>query len=82
MTPTGDDPARTTQLRVEQTRTGTFRGLRGKLPRYDYEHHSRLAGPLTEPDPSRPYRVRYRSLLGQETHRVRAALLLCAAPVL
>ncbi|WEH29524.1 glycosyltransferase family 2 protein [Streptomyces sp. AM 3-1-1] len=82
MTPTGDDPARTTQLRVEQTRTGTFRRLRGTLPRYDYEHYSRLAGPLTEPDPSRPYRVRYRSLLGQETHRVRAALLLCAAPVL
>ncbi|WP_326697669.1 cellulose synthase catalytic subunit [Streptomyces sp. NBC_01754] len=50
-------------------------------PRYDYEHHSRLAGPLTDPDPSRPYRVRYRSLLAQEPHRIRAALLLGAAPL-
>ncbi|MER5974821.1 glycosyl transferase, partial [Streptomyces sp. NPDC002055] len=49
---------------------------------YDYERYSRLAGPLTEPEPDRPYRVRYRSLLAQEPHRIRAALLLGAAPVL
>ncbi len=49
-------------------------------PRYDYEHHSRLAGPLTDPGPG-PYRVRYRSLLAEEPHRVRAALLLSLAPV-
>ncbi|MFF4400232.1 glycosyltransferase family 2 protein [Streptomyces sp. NPDC001480] len=52
------------------------------LPRYDYEHYSRLAGPLTQPDPDKPYRVRYRSLLSQEPHRVRAALMLGAAPLL
>ncbi|GAA2432751.1 cellulose synthase catalytic subunit [Streptomyces macrosporus] len=50
-------------------------------PRYDYEHYSRLAGPLTQPDPGRPYRVRYRSLLADEPHRVGAALLLGAAPL-
>lgn len=50
-------------------------------PRFDYEHYSRLAGPLTEPEPGRPYRVRYRSLLADETHRVLGALLLGAAPV-
>ncbi|HCA87105.1 MAG TPA: glycosyl transferase [Streptomyces sp.] len=50
---------------------------------YDYERYSRLAGPLTEPvtDRDRPYRVAYRSLLAQQPHRFRAALLLCAAPV-
>ncbi|UZJ31242.1 glycosyltransferase family 2 protein [Streptomyces endophytica] len=52
------------------------------MPRYDYEHYSRLAGPLTQPEPGRPYRVRYRSLLAGEPHRVRAALLLGAAPLL
>jgi hypothetical protein len=51
-------------------------------PRYDYEHYSRLSGPLTEPDPAKPYTVRYRSLLSQEPHRFRAALLLGAAPLL
>ncbi|MEU6478976.1 glycosyltransferase family 2 protein [Streptomyces sp. NPDC047017] len=51
-------------------------------PGYDYEHHSRLAGPLTRPDPDRPYRVRYRSLLSREPHRLRAALLPAAAPLL
>ncbi|MEU8525056.1 cellulose synthase catalytic subunit [Streptomyces sp. NPDC048629] len=51
------------------------------LPRYDYEHYSRLAGPLTEPDPAKPYTVRYRSLLAQEPHRLRAGLLLAAAPL-
>ncbi|MGW1886514.1 glycosyltransferase family 2 protein [Streptomyces sp. NPDC001970] len=88
-TPTGarqqdDDPSRTTQLRVPpQLRAGGSR-LRPKktaLPRYDYEHYSRLAGPLTQPDPSKPYKVQYRSLLSQEPHRVRAALLLGAAPL-
>ncbi|WP_052706506.1 glycosyltransferase family 2 protein [Streptomyces rubellomurinus] len=65
---------------------------------YDYVHFSRLAGPATEPDdlggvyrpdpgaakaaPTAPYRVRYRSLLRREPHRVRAALLLVAAPLL
>jgi hypothetical protein len=51
-------------------------------PGYDYEHYSRLAGPLTQPPADRPYRVRYRSLLADEPHRIRAALLLGAAPVL
>ncbi|MGW0545928.1 glycosyltransferase family 2 protein [Streptomyces altiplanensis] len=87
-TPTGarhnNDPSRTAQLRLPpQLRPGGSRPRTGKpLPRYDYEHYSRLAGPLTQPDPARPYTVRYRSLLSQETHRVRAALLLCAAPLL
>ncbi|GAA4822142.1 cellulose synthase catalytic subunit [Streptomyces ziwulingensis] len=62
--------------------TGTFRRIRKSLPRYDYEHYSRLAGPLTEPDPYTPYRVRYRSLLSREPHRVRVALMLAAAPLL
>ncbi|MDH6126602.1 cellulose synthase catalytic subunit [Kitasatospora sp. GP82] len=59
---------------------------RRKTP-YDYEHFSRLAGPLTDPsaDPSTAtgtvYRVQYRSLLREEPHRLRAALLLIAAPV-
>ncbi|WP_448319072.1 glycosyltransferase family 2 protein, partial [Streptomyces sp. CO7] len=64
------------------TTTGVFRRLRRNLPAYDYEHYSRLAGPLTRPDPSRPYRVRYRSLLSQEPHRVRVSLMLVAAPLL
>lgn len=51
------------------------------LPRYDYEHYSRLAGPLTGPGTGLPYRVQYRSLLSQEPHRIRAALLLGAAPL-
>ncbi|MFD7527474.1 glycosyltransferase family 2 protein [Streptomyces sp. NPDC059849] len=51
------------------------------LPRYDYEHYSRLAGPLTGPGTALPYRVQYRSLLSQEPHRIRAALLLGAAPL-
>ncbi len=88
-TPTGahrdDDPSQTTQLRVPGHRnwnTGTFRRIKKALPRYDYEHYSRLAGPLTQPDPSRPYRVQYRSLISQEPHRLRIALMLLAAPVL
>ncbi len=49
---------------------------------YDYEKFSRLAGPLTDPDPSRPYRVRYTRLLSREPHRVRAVLLMAFAPLL
>ncbi|MCM2578232.1 glycosyltransferase family 2 protein [Streptomyces meridianus] len=48
---------------------------------YAYDTYSRLAGPLTRPDPDLPYRVRYRSLLAHEPHRIRAGLLLCAAPL-
>ncbi|MGW1812773.1 glycosyltransferase family 2 protein [Streptomyces sp. NPDC002125] len=85
-TPSGDrqhnDPSRTVQLRIPpQPRAGRPKRQTKAPPRYDYEHHSRLAGPLTQPDPGRPYTVRYRSLLSQETHRVRAALLLGAAPL-
>ncbi|MFF1913183.1 glycosyltransferase family 2 protein [Streptomyces sp. NPDC058239] len=87
-TPTGarqqnNDLSRTTQLRIPaQPRTGEQRRQpRDALPRYDYEHYSRLAGPLTRPGPGRPYRVQYRSLLSQEPHRIRAALLLGAAPL-
>ncbi|QOZ99392.1 glycosyl transferase [Streptomyces violascens] len=84
--PTGgrseSDPSQTTQLRTVSARTGGARRIKKSLPRYDYEHYSRLAGPLTQPDPSRPYKVRYRSLLSQEPHRIRAAALLCAAPLL
>lgn len=53
----------------------------GPTGSYEYQRYSQLAGPLTQPPPGRPYRVRCRSLLAQEPHRVRAALLLCAAPV-
>ncbi|MCT9091434.1 cellulose synthase catalytic subunit [Streptomyces sp. ASQP_92] len=48
---------------------------------YDYDTHSRLAGPLTEPG-AKPYRVQYRSLLSQEPHRIRAVLLMTLAPIL
>ncbi|WP_255952015.1 glycosyltransferase family 2 protein [Streptomyces odontomachi] len=48
---------------------------------YDYDTHSTLAGPLTEPDGS-PYRVRYRSLLAKERRRVSAVLLMTLAPLL
>ncbi|MFE0698920.1 glycosyltransferase family 2 protein [Streptomyces sp. NPDC058872] len=48
---------------------------------YDYDRYSRLAGPLTEPDPVR-HRVRYRSLLSKEPHRIRAVLLMTLAPAL
>ncbi|MET8677715.1 glycosyl transferase, partial [Streptomyces sp. NPDC004647] len=84
-TPTGArntyDPSRTTRLRVPQQRHPGPRRQKKALPRYDYEHYSRLAGPLTQPDPNTPYRVRYRSLLADEPHRIRAALLLGAAPL-
>ncbi|MFJ1746070.1 glycosyltransferase family 2 protein [Streptomyces sp. NPDC088116] len=79
------DASRTTQLRIpSQLRSGgpRPRPRKAALPKYDYEHYSRLAGPLTKPDPDKPYKVQYRSLLSQEPHRVRAALLLGAAPLL
>ncbi|MGW8884392.1 glycosyltransferase family 2 protein [Streptomyces sp. NPDC055749] len=78
-----NDASRTTQLRIPpQLRAGQRRRRTNKaLPRYDYEHYSRLAGPLTQPESDRPYTVRYRSLLSQEPHRFRAALLLGAAPL-
>ncbi|MBB0232383.1 glycosyltransferase family 2 protein, partial [Streptomyces calidiresistens] len=47
---------------------------------YDYETYSRLAGPLEEPAPG--YRVRYRSLLSREPHRIRALALMTLAPLL
>ncbi|MEU4201177.1 cellulose synthase catalytic subunit [Streptomyces sp. NPDC045470] len=75
------DPSATTRLRVPRQHWPR-RQPRRPLPRYDYEHYSRLAGPLTQPDPDRPYKVRYRSLLADEPHRIRAALLLGAAPLL
>ncbi|WP_055689534.1 glycosyltransferase family 2 protein [Streptomyces prasinus] len=88
-TPSGarrdDDPSRTTQLRIPAHRTGNtgaFRRIKKTLPRYDYEHYSRLAGPLTQPDPNKPYSVQYRSLISQEPHRIRIALMLVAAPLL
>ncbi len=69
-----------------QARTSTSPSRTGKrakvLPRYDYEHYSRLAGPLTQPPANRSYRVQYRSLLAQEPHRIRVALMLAAAPLL
>ncbi|MFJ2219484.1 glycosyltransferase family 2 protein [Streptomyces anulatus] len=86
-TPPGDrqenDASRTTQLRIPAgLRAGAARRRAKKeLPRYDYEHYSRLAGPLTQPPAGRPYKVQYRSLISQEPHRVRAALLLGAAPL-
>ncbi|MEW2293521.1 cellulose synthase catalytic subunit [Streptomyces sp. NPDC006743] len=80
------DASETTRPRGPARRTGSttgaFRGIRSTLPRYDYEHHSRLAGPLTRPAPDRPYQVRYRSLLSQEPHRLRAALMPAAAPLI
>lgn len=86
------DPAVTARVRVpvppgppDQRRGSTPHPARPPhhhkaRPRYDYEHYSRLAGPLTQPQPG-PYRVRYRSLLADEPHRIKAALLLGAAPV-
>ncbi|UUU24981.1 glycosyltransferase family 2 protein [Streptomyces sp. DSM 40750] len=48
---------------------------------YDYDTHSRLAGPLTEPA-GPVYRVRYTKLLAKEPHRIRAVLLMTLAPLL
>jgi hypothetical protein len=49
---------------------------------YDYDTHSRLAGPLTEAPAGSPYQVRYISLLSREPHRIRAVLLMTLAPLL
>ncbi|MFE0628340.1 glycosyltransferase family 2 protein [Streptomyces sp. NPDC058864] len=54
----------------------------GAPRRHDYARHGTLTGPLN--DPPRPgvlYRVRYRSLMSREGHRVRTWLLLTAAPL-
>ncbi|MFF4098327.1 glycosyltransferase family 2 protein [Streptomyces sp. NPDC001903] len=53
---------------------------------FDYETHSRLAGPFAEPDRTATagvYRVGYRSLLAREElrTRIRAVLLMALAPV-
>ncbi|MEU5207613.1 glycosyltransferase family 2 protein [Streptomyces sp. NPDC020742] len=75
------DPSATARLRIPRQHWQR-RNVRKPLPRFDYEHYSRLAGPLTRPDADKPYTVRYRSLLGSEPHRIRAALLLGTAPLL
>ncbi|MEU1806313.1 cellulose synthase catalytic subunit [Streptomyces sp. NPDC019937] len=85
-TPTGArqhsyDSSTTTRLRIPRQHPTAPKSRRRPLPKYDYEHHSRLAGPLSQPDPATAYRVRYRSLLADEPHRIRAALLLGAAPL-
>ncbi|MFF3373017.1 glycosyltransferase family 2 protein [Streptomyces sp. NPDC002680] len=49
---------------------------------YDYDTHSRLAGPLTEAPVGAPYSVRYTSLLSREPRRIRAVLLMTLAPLL
>ncbi|MFE2308638.1 glycosyltransferase family 2 protein [Streptomyces sp. NPDC059411] len=50
---------------------------------FDYETHSRLAGPFEEPDPTAAYRVTYRSLLSREEPRarIRAVALMTLAPL-
>ncbi|MCX4905310.1 cellulose synthase catalytic subunit [Streptomyces sp. NBC_00878] len=48
---------------------------------YDYDTHSRLSGPLTEPSGT-AYRVQYTKLLSKEPHRIRAVLLMTFAPLL
>ncbi|MFV0133574.1 glycosyltransferase family 2 protein [Streptomyces sp. HMX87] len=48
---------------------------------YDYETHSRLAGPLTEPVGD-AYRVHYSSLLSRQPNRIKALLLMALAPLL
>ncbi|OII61005.1 glycosyl transferase [Streptomyces sp. CC53] len=53
----------------------------GNARTYDYDSYSRLAGPLTEPEPA-GYTVQYRSLLSDEPRRIRAVLLMVLAPVL
>ncbi|WP_371662653.1 glycosyltransferase family 2 protein [Streptomyces sp. NBC_00280] len=49
---------------------------------YDYDTHSRLAGPLSEAPAGSPYQVRYISLLSREPRRIRAVLLMTLAPLL
>ncbi|MGK7234151.1 glycosyltransferase family 2 protein [Streptomyces hygroscopicus] len=94
-TPVRDSPrksaARTVSTGPPPARTASDSGVphHRRAPVYEYKRYSELAGPLTEAPADRatdrpadrPYRVRYRSLLAQEPHRFRAALLLCAAPV-
>lgn len=60
-----------------------------RLDGYDYATFSRLAGPFAEPEPAQPeqaarpeYRVRFRSLMAREPHRIRATLLMTLAPLL
>jgi cellulose synthase/poly-beta-1,6-N-acetylglucosamine synthase-like glycosyltransferase len=48
---------------------------------YEYDTHSRLAGPLTEPTDA-SYQVQYTSLLSREPRRIQAVLLMTLAPVL
>ncbi len=71
----GDSDSRSPRLDENRTRAPDDAGG------YDYDTHSRLAGPLTEPGPS-AYTVRYRSLLAGQPHRVRAGLLMVLAPLL
>ncbi|MFD8864780.1 glycosyltransferase family 2 protein [Streptomyces sp. NPDC059590] len=88
--PSAADPSATIPLRIPRQHRGRppWRRPRPPLPTYDYEHYSRLAGPLTRPNAedaansAKPYRVRYRGLLADEPHRIRASLLIGAAPLL
>jgi hypothetical protein len=48
---------------------------------YEYDPHSRLAGPLTEPSDG-PYRLQYTSLLSREARPIRAVALMTLAPLL
>ncbi|NGO15191.1 glycosyltransferase [Streptomyces sp. HC44] len=47
---------------------------------YDYDTHSQLAGPLTEPS-GKAYRVQYTKLVSREPHRIWAVLLMTLAPL-
>ena len=62
---------------------GTVTAALPAAPGYDYERFSRIAGPLTEPEPDDAggCRIRYRALLGAGRRRIRTTLLLAAAPV-
>ncbi|GAA3233062.1 hypothetical protein GCM10020256_48940 [Streptomyces thermocoprophilus] len=88
-TPTGArqnyDPSETTQLRVPSHRmstTGTFRRIKKNASEIRLRALQSTRRPLTQPDPNKPYKVQYRSLISQEPHRIRVALMLAAAPVL
>ncbi|MFH9887439.1 glycosyltransferase family 2 protein [Streptomyces luteogriseus] len=78
MPPESDD---TEQWAEAQKKWRLFRPPLRPLPRYDYEHYSRLAGPLTQAAPGSPYQVRHRSLLKSEPHRIRVVLALTLAPL-
>ncbi|WPB94189.1 glycosyltransferase family 2 protein [Streptomyces malaysiensis] len=85
-TPVRDSPRKSTARAVAgpppaRTASDSRVPHRPSAPVYEYRRYSELAGPLTSAPTGRPYRVRCRSLLAQEPHRFRAALLLCAAPV-